>query len=53
MEENNLPVFKSYLRQLIVRLKELKKALEADDKDRALEIVDQLILDTQAGIEDN
>ena len=53
MEENNLSVFKSYLRQLIVRLKELKKALEADDKDRALEIVDQLILDTQAGIEDN
>lgn len=47
-----MSVFKSFLRQLARRLAELKEAIEADDKERALTIIQQLIEDTQKGIED-
>ena len=47
-----MAVFKSYLRRLIRDLKDLKKAIEAEDKDRALRLIDELIEDTQKDIED-
>ena len=46
-------VFKSYLRQLLVQLKDLQKAIRAGDRERAEEIIDVLIKNTQAGIEDD
>ncbi|MBR1477981.1 MAG: hypothetical protein IJ608_08495 [Lachnospiraceae bacterium] len=45
-------VFKSYLRLLLKDLKDLQKALVEDDKAKAKEIVDNLVDDTQAGLED-
>ncbi len=47
-----MAVFKSYLRRLIRDLKDLKKAIEAEDKARALRLIDELIEDTQKDIED-
>lgn len=51
-EENNMSVFKSYLRGLLRQLKELNSALENGDSEKAKSIVEQLIEDTQKGIED-
>lgn len=47
-----MSVFKSFLRGLMRQLKELKKALDEQDFERAENIVDNLIDDTQKGIED-
>lgn len=54
MTENKeeMSVFKSYLRRLLRDLKDLQKALKNDDKTTAEDIVDNLIEDTQKGIED-
>lgn len=49
----DMSVFKSYLRLLLQELKELKEALKNRDIGRAEELTDQLIEDTQKGIEDN
>jgi len=51
-EENNMSVFKSYLRRLLRGLKELKEALNNKDYSKAERLVDELIEDTQSGIED-
>lgn len=48
----DMSVFKSFLRGLMRQLKELKKALDEQEFERAENIVDNLIDDTQKGIED-
>lgn len=50
MEE--MAVFKSYLRSLLRQLIELKKAIKARDFEASERLIDQLIEDTQKGIED-
>ena len=50
--ENEMSVFKSYLRQLLRRLKELKDANEAGDKEKVTRIIQELLDDAQSGIED-
>ena len=52
MEDNSLSVFKSYLRQLVWRLKQLQTAIKEKDYDRAEFLIDKLVEDTQSGIED-
>lgn len=47
-----MAVFKSYLRGLLVILMELRELIANDDKDKALEKLDQLIQNTKNGIED-
>lgn len=47
-----MAVFKSYLRMLILELKELKEALKQKDYEKAEKLLDVLIADTQKGIED-
>ncbi len=51
-EENSMSVFKSYLRLLLQDLKTIKEASERGDKETVTQIIDRLIRDTQAGIED-
>ena len=48
-----MSVFKSYLRRLLQDLKDLREALENNDTEKVKKIVDNLIEDTQKGIEDN
>lgn len=48
-----MSVFKSYLRRLLQDLKDLKEALKNKEYDKAENMVDKLIDDTQKGIEDN
>lgn len=50
MEE--MAVFKSYLRRLVRDLKDIKDALKNKDYEKAEKLVDDLITDTQNGIED-
>ena len=50
MEE--MSVFKSYLRRLVRDLRDLKEALRTKDYEKAEKLVDDLITDTQKGIED-
>lgn len=50
--KETMSLFKSFLRGLLRDLKDLKRAMENDEKEKALELIDQLILDTQKGIED-
>lgn len=47
-----MAVFKSYLRKLARELKDLKAALQAKDYEKAEQLVDALIEDTQKDIED-
>ncbi len=49
----DMSVFKSYLRRLLQDLKDLKEALRNKEYDKAENMVDKLIDDTQKGIEDN
>lgn len=49
----DMSVFKSYLRRLLQDLKDLKEALKNKEYDKAEKMVDRLIDDTQKGIEDN
>lgn len=51
-EVEEMAVFKSFLRGLMRQLKELEKALENGDTDKAKSIVGAIIEDTKAGIED-
>lgn len=51
MEE--MSVFKSYLRRLLQDLKDLKEALKNKNYEKAEEMADKLIEDTQKGIEDS
>ena len=48
-----MSVFKSYLRRLLQDLKDLKEALANKEYEKASEMADKLIDDTQKGIEDN
>lgn len=47
-----MAVFKSYLRKLMRDLKDIKRALNNKDYDKANVLVDNLINDTQQDIED-
>ena len=49
----DMSVFKSYLRRLLQDLKDLKKALKDKDYEKAEEITETLIDDTQKDIEDS
>lgn len=51
--DEDMSVFKSYLRRLLQDLKDLKEVLKAKDYEKAEKMVDRLIDDTQKGIEDN
>lgn len=51
MEE--MSVFKSYLRRLLQDLKDLKETIKNGDTEKAEQLADRLIEDTQKGIEDN
>mgnify|MGYP004517504971 CR=1 FL=1 len=48
-----MSVFKSYLRRLLQDLKDLKEAVDKKEFEKASEMTDKLIEDTQKGIEDN
>lgn len=50
--DEDMSVFKSYLRQLLRRLKELQKAHESGDKEKVKKIIEELVDDTQNGLED-
>lgn len=53
MEYEDMSVFKSYLRRLLQDLKDLKEVLNNEDYEKAKELTENLIEDTQKGIEDN
>ena len=48
----DMAVFKGYLSSMMRQLKLLKKALEDNDKELAMKLIDELIEDTQNNIED-
>lgn len=48
-----MSVFKSYLRRLLQDLKDLKEAVDNKEYEKASEMTEKLINDTQKGIEDN
>ena len=50
--DEEMSVFKSYLRRLLQDLKDLKEAADKEDLEKVKELVDKLIIDTQKGIED-
>jgi len=52
METEQMAVFKSYLRELLGNLLEIKKALDDGDIERAKEKLNTVIENTQKGIED-
>ncbi len=52
MEANSASVFKSYLRMLLLQLKDLQEADEEDDREKVKKKLKKLIEDTQSGIED-
>lgn len=49
----DMSVFKSYLRRLLQDLKDLKEAIKKGEYEKAEAMTDKLIDDTQKGIEDN
>lgn len=53
MRYEDMSVFKSYLRRLLQDLKDLKRVLKEKEYEKADDMVDTLIDDTQKGIEDN
>jgi DNA-binding GntR family transcriptional regulator len=50
--ENDMSVFKSYLRSLMRDLKDLQEAIKKKDMEKAEELIKNLIEDTQKDIED-
>lgn len=50
--EEDMAVFKGYLRSLMRQLKLLKKAIDSRDFETASELINELIEDTQNNIED-
>ncbi len=50
---NDTLIFKSFLRESIENQKEIEKAIESDNKEKALELIRKMIGRTQKGIEDN
>lgn len=51
--ENDLPVFKSFLREQLEHQKEIEEALKRGDIEKAKELLEKMIERTQKGIEDN
>jgi hypothetical protein len=51
-KDEQMAVFKAYLRNLMRQLKALQKALESNDNENAQKILNELIEDTQNSIED-
>lgn len=51
MEE--MSVFKSYLGRLLQDLKDLQESIRNGDNEKAEKLTNQLIEDTQKGLEDN
>ena len=51
MEE--MSIFKSYLRRLLQDLKDLQESIKSGDTEKAEKLTNQLIEDTQKGLEDN
>ena len=51
MDEENV-IFKGYLRALMRQLSRQKEAMQAKDYEKAEKLLDELIEDTQKGIED-
>ena len=49
----DMSVFKSYLRRLLQDLKDLRDAIEKVETEKAKEMAEKLIEDTQKGIEDD
>ncbi len=49
----DMSVFKSYLRRLLQDLKDLREALKNKEYEKAEEMTEKLIDNTQKGIEDN
>lgn len=50
--DNELSIFKSYLRRLKRDLEDLKEIIKNKDYEKAEEKIERLIEDTQKGIED-
>ena len=50
---NDMPVFKSFLREQLENQKELEKAIKEKKKKKAEELIAKMIDRTQKGIEDN
>lgn len=50
---NEMPVFKSFLREQLENQKELEKAINEKDFEKAKELIEKMIDRTQKGIEDN
>lgn len=50
--QEEMAVFKSYLRRLMRDLKDLKKAIQEKNCEEAERLIDNLIEDTQKDIED-
>ncbi len=48
----DMPVFKSFLREQLENQKELQEAIEKGDIERAKELIPKMIERTQKGIED-
>lgn len=46
-------IFKSHLRMLLQDLKDLKETIKQEDYKKAENMIDNIINDTQEGIEDN
>ena len=49
---NDMPVFKSFLREQLENQKELEKAIKEKDFEKAEELIAKMIDRTQKGIED-
>ncbi len=50
---DDMPVFKSFLREQLENQKELEKAIKEKDYEKAEELIGKMIDRTQKGIEDN
>ncbi len=50
---NEMPVFKSFLREQLENQKELEKAIKEKDYEKSEELIAKMIDRTQKGIEDN
>lgn len=50
---DDMPVFKSFLREQLENQKELEKAIKEKDYEKAEELITKMIDRTQKGIEDN
>lgn len=51
--ESEVPVFKSFLREQLENQRELEKAIDEKDFEKAKQLIQKAIERTQKGIEDN